>query len=206
MSPNMRSNSSISTRSVRKSGSVTQVMSTLPDASISTTSPEPEVVELPRSRSRANEFFESPAFRLQWDNDVKHHLARHLLHLRRYREWSQADVAKRMGTSQSAIARIEAGQENITLATLERLINALQGRFQVSIQPAELNSGRFTPWWEIGDAIASTAIPWTTRFVAYQRTGLGERALVGLERGTFESGLLLKSAGTYHSTAYGKEE
>jgi len=54
-----------------------------------------------------------------------------------------------MGTSQPAIARIENSDGNITLGTLERLIIALKGRFQVSIPPAEIEFPRWPAWWDV---------------------------------------------------------
>lgn len=58
------------------------------------------------------------------------------------------DVAKKAGTSQSKIARIEAGEENITLDTVERLVNAMEGRFIVSTPPVNrLVPHGVTEWW-----------------------------------------------------------
>src|SRR5262249_41166339 len=54
----------------------------------------------------------------------------------------------KMKTSQSAIARIETGRENVTADTLERLIGALHGRFYVSIHPQECHVPTMMPWWE----------------------------------------------------------
>ena len=199
MSRKQPNGSSTSVRSVRKNRSVTLGTPTLPEASTLTTSQGPEVVELPSSRSRANEFFEAPKFRIEWDNDVKHHLARNLLHLRRFRGWSQARVAREMGSSQPAIARIEAGEENITLNTLERLIAALRGRFLISLPPVEFQVNRFGAWWESGGVpVQSSTTGWATRFIAIQHTDQRDRALVGLERerGTLQSNFLMANAGT----------
>jgi len=41
---------------------------------------------------------------------------------------TQTQVAARMGTSQSAVARLEAGTDDIRLSTLERYVAALGGR------------------------------------------------------------------------------
>ena len=38
---------------------------------------------------------------------------------------SQTEVAARMGTSQSAVARLEAGDSDVRLSTLERYVGAL---------------------------------------------------------------------------------
>ena len=40
---------------------------------------------------------------------------------------SQTEVAARMGTSQSAVARLESGQADVRLSTLERYVAALGG-------------------------------------------------------------------------------
>jgi predicted transcriptional regulator len=39
---------------------------------------------------------------------------------------SQTEVAARMGTSQSAVARLESGQADVRLSTLERYVAALE--------------------------------------------------------------------------------
>ncbi len=52
---------------------------------------------------------------------------------------TQEQVAERMGTSHSAISRIESGQHRTSVATLERLAQALEVRFVVGFEtgPAE---------------------------------------------------------------------
>jgi transcriptional regulator with XRE-family HTH domain len=47
---------------------------------------------------------------------------------------SQAELAKRMGTSHSAISRIESGQHRTSVATLQRLADALGLRFVVGFE------------------------------------------------------------------------
>lgn len=141
----------------------------------------PEV--LPRSASSSlSNLYTNREFSLSWDNDVKHHVARYLLHLRRYRGESQTDIAKAMGTSQSAVARIETGEENFTANTLERHIAALRGRFIVSILPEEFEFHRAAPWWEMPppQPVVTSTTSWVASFVAMHRDG--NRALVGLIR------------------------
>jgi predicted transcriptional regulator len=41
---------------------------------------------------------------------------------------SQTEVAARMGTSQSAVARLESGEADVRLSTLERYVAALERR------------------------------------------------------------------------------
>ena len=52
-------------------------------------------------------------------------LAAELVSRRRILGLSQTQVAARMGTSQSAVARIEAGDSDVRLSTLERYAAAL---------------------------------------------------------------------------------
>lgn len=46
---------------------------------------------------------------------------------------SQTEVAARMGTSQSAVARLEAGSADVRLSTLERYAAALEHRLDWSL-------------------------------------------------------------------------
>jgi predicted transcriptional regulator len=47
---------------------------------------------------------------------------------------SQTEVAARMGTSQSAVARLESGDADVRLSTLERYAAALGRRLEVRLQ------------------------------------------------------------------------
>jgi len=109
------------------------------------------------SSTRLTKLYETPEFRLAWQNSVRHQISRHLLYLRRFRKYSQAKVATRIKSSQSAVARIEAGEENATEDTIERMVTALEGRFLVSIAPKELHFPWVPhPWWELlGGGIAA---------------------------------------------------
>jgi len=61
---------------------------------------------------------------------------------------SQAEVAGLMHTSQSKVARIEGGDENITLNTLKKLAVGLRGRLRLAIEPMELVFPSVPTWWE----------------------------------------------------------
>ena len=47
---------------------------------------------------------------------------------------TQQELAERMGTSHSAISRIESGRHRTSLATLQRLAEALELRFLVGFE------------------------------------------------------------------------
>lgn len=54
---------------------------------------------------------------------------------RQRRKMTQEQLAKRLGTTQSAVARIEAGKSNLTLETLERVAEALECSVAFSLKP-----------------------------------------------------------------------
>jgi transcriptional regulator with XRE-family HTH domain len=60
-----------------------------------------------------------------------------LLTLRKEMGLSQAEVAARMGTSQSAVARFEAGDLDVRLSTVERYSTALGARLEWRIEHRE---------------------------------------------------------------------
>jgi transcriptional regulator with XRE-family HTH domain len=57
--------------------------------------------------------------------DRRRRLVDELVSLRRARGLSQTEVAARMGTSQSAVARLEAGAGDLKVSTLERYAAAV---------------------------------------------------------------------------------
>lgn len=137
-----------------------------------------EVLSRP-SNSQLADVYKTEEFLNEWSNEVRFHVARNILHLRRYREMSQSSVAVAMGTSQAAIARIESGDENITLDTLKRLVVALNGRVFLSIPPEEHAPKNIRPWWEMNEASADT---WTVIGIKAWQDQHVEQAVVGLER------------------------
>jgi predicted transcriptional regulator len=69
-----------------------------------------------------------PGFRQM--SERRHNLSGQLLSMRRELGLSQAEVAARMGTSQSAVARFEAGDLDVRLSTIERYTTALGGTLE----------------------------------------------------------------------------
>jgi predicted transcriptional regulator len=62
--------------------------------------------------------------------------ARELIMARSRARLSQAEVARRMGTTQSAIARLEAGGRLPSLRTLERYARATNSRPEFRLRPS----------------------------------------------------------------------
>jgi transcriptional regulator with XRE-family HTH domain len=60
-----------------------------------------------------------------------------LAELRRERGMSQTEVAARMHTSQSAVARLEAGRDDIRVSTLRRYAGALGHTVHFGVEPVD---------------------------------------------------------------------
>lgn len=60
-------------------------------------------------------------------------IARELIHARARAHLTQAEVAKRMGTTQSVVARLESGTKSINLKTLEKYAEATGSHLQVRL-------------------------------------------------------------------------
>ena len=64
-------------------------------------------------------------------------LGRELVELRHRSGLSQTQVAARMGTSQSAVARLEAGEVDVRMSTLERYAAAVGQSLDVRLSAKE---------------------------------------------------------------------
>jgi ribosome-binding protein aMBF1 (putative translation factor) len=74
--------------------------------------------------------------------DEEFALAEVLIDARSRAGLSQEDVAKKMKTSQPAIARLEGGQGNPSLDTLRRYANATGMRLEISFRPKRAHPTR----------------------------------------------------------------
>lgn len=54
--------------------------------------------------------------------------------VRKDKKWTQADLAKKVNTTQSVIARIETGDQNLTTDTLNQIARALGKRLEVELK------------------------------------------------------------------------
>ena len=68
-----------------------------------------------------------------------------LVHARRASDLSQAEIAARMGTTQSAVARLESGELDARLSTLERYASALGHTVDWQLRPSESSTRRTAP-------------------------------------------------------------
>ena len=56
-----------------------------------------------------------------------------ILQLRKRKKMSQLLLAKKIGTTQSNIARLESGQQNFTVSFLDKVAVALDARLEISL-------------------------------------------------------------------------
>lgn len=75
-----------------------------------------------------------PEFRKAWeDSEVEYRLGCRIIESRIKKNLSQRDLAKKVGTSQAAISRIESMNGNPSLAFLKRIAYALDTKLQISL-------------------------------------------------------------------------
>jgi ribosome-binding protein aMBF1 (putative translation factor) len=84
-----------------------------------------------------DEWMKSPSFRAEYDRLAPEFaLALALVKARSKAGMTQADVAKKMRTTQSVVARIESGKNPPNLKTLERYAEAVGRRIEVKLVAA----------------------------------------------------------------------
>lgn len=69
-------------------------------------------------------------------------MARELIEARLRARMTQADVAQRMGTTQSVVARLESGKRAPSLRTVQRYAEAVGGRMVLRIEPLRSDTRR----------------------------------------------------------------
>jgi ribosome-binding protein aMBF1 (putative translation factor) len=85
-----------------------------------------------------------PGFRemaLRRMSDERRRLVADLTEQRRSAGLSQTEVAARMGTSQSAVARLETGDADVRVSTLERYAAAIGSQLAWQAQPGNPQAG-----------------------------------------------------------------
>jgi len=74
----------------------------------------------------------NPRFRKHYDEYGKQlEIAYQILQLRKQKKMSQMELAKRIGTRQSNIARMEAGQQNFTTDTLQKIASIFRRKLKI---------------------------------------------------------------------------
>lgn len=78
-----------------------------------------------------------PEFKAEYEKaDVECALIESMIRARTAAKLTQAELAKKLGTTQSAIARLEGGRTSPSIATLKRYAEATGAKLQVGLVPA----------------------------------------------------------------------
>ena len=83
------------------------------------------------------EMLKNPAFKKEYDAlEEEYALARELITARSKAKLTQAQVARRMGTSQSAVARMESGRSLPSTSSLKKYAKAVGHRVVITLKKA----------------------------------------------------------------------
>lgn len=83
-----------------------------------------------------DEFMKDPDFKREYEKvRQKNEPLRAILRARVERGMTQAGIAKRMGTTQSSIARVESGKSHPTIPFMQRLAEALDMKLEIKFVP-----------------------------------------------------------------------
>lgn len=82
------------------------------------------------------EFLKNPANRFEYEKaETEFAPIRAILEARMKKGMTQAQIAKKMGTTQSSIARVESGKSHPTIPFLQRLADATGTRLSIRFLP-----------------------------------------------------------------------
>ena len=80
------------------------------------------------------EKMKDPVFKKHFDEYGRQlELASQIIELRKARKMSQLELAEKIGTTQSNVARIEGGRQNFTINLLDRVAKALEADLTIRI-------------------------------------------------------------------------
>ena len=83
------------------------------------------------------EWIQDPEYREAYDRlGAEFELARALIEARMSAGFTQAELAERMKTTQSVVARLESGRSHPSTRTLEKIARATGTRLRISFDPA----------------------------------------------------------------------
>lgn len=81
-----------------------------------------------------NEALKDPKVKEAYDSlELEFSIIRQIINKRLKRGISQKDLAKKIGTKQSAISRLESGRYNPTLSFLSKISEALDSKLEIKI-------------------------------------------------------------------------
>ena len=91
----------------------------------------------------AKEWFKNPEFKAAYDAlEEEFALAQALIKARADADMTQEQVAREMGTTQAAVARLESGRSMPSTRTLQRYARATGTRLRISFEPEKKSAAR----------------------------------------------------------------
>jgi predicted transcriptional regulator len=85
-------------------------------------------------KKHLQEQLENQEFKKEWDNlELRYAIIKQLIKLRNAYNLSQAQLAKKIGTTQAVISRIENGTTNIGIDFLEKIARAFNKKVEFRI-------------------------------------------------------------------------
>lgn len=86
-------------------------------------------------KDHLKESLKSPAFRRAWEaGEVEYQLSRQIISERLHRKMTQNQLARKAGTTQAVISRIERMTSNVSVELLKRIAQAFGSRLKVSFE------------------------------------------------------------------------
>jgi DNA-binding XRE family transcriptional regulator len=80
------------------------------------------------------EQLKDPDFKKYYDEYGRQlEIAYQILQMRKKKKMSQAELAKRIGTKQGNIARLESGNQNLSIGTLKKIADVLDCELKISL-------------------------------------------------------------------------
>lgn len=110
-------------------------------------------------RELREQWLQDPDFRREWESLAPaFEVYRALLEVRERRGWTQEELAQRLGVTQSYVAKLESGRENLTLGQLAKVGKALGCRLRIEFVEEETDAASTGPASEgtPGDFVGAT--------------------------------------------------
>jgi DNA-binding XRE family transcriptional regulator len=81
------------------------------------------------------DLMKNPAFQEEYENlEPEDQLVKAIIEQRKLKGMTQAELARKAGTRQSAIARLESGSYNPSLRFLKKIAKALDAKIEISLK------------------------------------------------------------------------
>ena len=85
-------------------------------------------------RKHLQEKLENPKFKKEWDkSELRYTIVKQLIRLRNTYNLSQAELAKKIGTTQAVISRIENGTVNIGIDFIDRIARVFNKKVEFNL-------------------------------------------------------------------------